>query len=412
MRKSLVLLLVAVLGVLGAHFIIEDRGRVSIYFRDTLYESSLPGFVLILLGLYLVVRIVTRLVRAPGQFGEAVGRQRVNRAQRKMTQGLIEMAEGNWAKSERLLSQGARTSETPLLNYLNAARAAQLQGAHERRDNWLMLAYEHDSEAANAVLLTQAQLQIDHDQFEEALATLRKVNENKPGHRQALALLSSIYSRLGDWTALRELLPDLKKKKAMNPSALDAITRRAYIESIREAGHAGDQETLNTLWTATPAPLKKQSDVLHAYITALTDSRQAAAAEKTLRKVLAVEWSSELVLDYGLLEGPNASKQLAVAEGWLKTHANDAELLLTAARLAMRDELWGKARSYLESSLAINPRVEGYHLYGRLLEKMGETEGAAIAFRNGLTLATGESAPPGLPKARVVADSDASGPDH
>ncbi len=400
MKKSLLLLLVAMLGLLFAHLLPDIRGLVLIQFPNFQFKSSIPIFVLLLLGTYLIIRILIRLLRAPGQFGEAVGRQRTERAQRKMTQGLIEMAEGNWAKSERLLSQGAGSSETPLLNYLNAARAAQLQGAHGRRDNWLKLAYEQDSDAGSAVLLTQAQLQIDHDQFEEALATLQRVNESEPGHRQALALLSSIYSRLGDWDALRAMLPQLKKKKAMNPDALAAITRRAYIESIKKIGVAGDEAGLAALWSDTPAPLQKQSAVLHAYITALTDSSQAAAAEKTLRKALAAQWNTELVLDYGRLEGPDASKQLTVAEGWLKTHANDAELLLSAARLAMRNELWGKARSYLESSISINPRIESYHLYGQLLEKMGESEGAAIAFRSGLALATGEDTPAALPDAR------------
>jgi HemY protein len=409
MRASLYLLIAAILGVLAAHFLLDDKGYVQIHFQNTNYETTLFGLILVLLCLYLLVRVLTRVLRAPKQFGEAVGRQRMDRAKRKMNQGLIEMAEGNWAKSERLLSQGARSSETPLLNYLNAARAAQLQGAHERRDNWLKLAYEQDKDAGCAVLLTQAQLQIDHEQYEEALATLRRVNDTQPGHRQALALLSSIYTRLGDFKALRDMLPELKKKKALAPEELAKVTQRTYVELLRAAGIAGDQDKLGALWSGTPAALQKNADVLHAYITALTDSSQAGAAEKILRKALNHDWNPELVRDYGLLEGPDASKQLSVAEGWLKTHANDPVLLLTVARLAMRNELWGKARSYLESSLAILPRTDAYHLYGKLLETMGETEGAAIAFRSGLTLATGDAPAPALPEARQAKEPDASG---
>ena len=403
LRLSLLLLTALVLAALGAHFMVEDTGYVLVNYRGMRFETSLFGALLLLLSAYLIVRVLMRVVRAPRQFGEAVGRQRVDRAKRKMNEALIEMAEGNWARSEKLLSQGAKSSETPLLNYLNAARAAQQQGAHERRDNWLKLAYEQDSDAGNAVLLTQAQLQIDHEQYEEALATLRRLNDGAPGHRQALALLASIYEKLDDWSALRELLPQLTKKKALAPDELNALKQRTYAASLREAGRSGDQEALTAAWNATPAPLQKMPDVLHAYVSALTDSKQSAAAEKTLRKALGTHWTPELVLDYGRLEGPDSSKQLSVAEGWLKTHGNDAPLLLTAARLAMRNELWGKARSYLESSIALMPRVESYHLYGELLEKMGESEGAAIAFRSGLSLATGADAPPAL--------TDASKPD-
>ena len=121
----------------------------------------------------------------------------------------------------------------------------------------------------------------------------------------------------------------------------------------------------------------------------MTDSAQGAAAERVLRKTLAGNWDRDLVLDYGRLETVQTAKQLSQAETWLKTHPNDPALLFTAARLAMRSELWGKARSYLESSLAIEPRIDAYHLYGQLLDTMGESEGAASAFRLGLNLATG-----------------------
>lgn len=401
MKSAIIILIVTLLGTLAANMMMADAGTAIVEFRGQRYDTTVFGLLLLFVTAYFAVRLALYLLRAPRKFGEAVGEQRVKRAKRKMNQGLIEMAEGNWSRGERLLSQGANSSENPLLNYLNAARAAQLQGAHERRDNWLMLAYEQDPDAASAVLLTQAELQIDHGQHEEALATLRKVNESEPGHRQALALLASIYSRLGDWDALRELLPQLRKKKALNPEALTAITRTTYVESIRATGLRGDHAQLEQLWNSLPSALKQQHDVLHAYIGALSDSQQSAAAEKALRKALNTQWHDDLVLDYGVLQSGNNARQLGHVESWLKTHPDDASLLLSAARLSMRQELWGKARSYLEASLAINPRVEAYHLYGELLEKMGESEGAAVAFRNGLTLATGSgSTTQALPKAR------------
>ena len=40
----------------------------------------------------------------------------------------------------------------------------------------------------------------------------------------------------------------------------------------------------------------------------------------------------------------------------------------------MANELWGKARSYLESSLALAPTADAYALYGRLLTELGEDD--------------------------------------
>ena len=94
------------------------------------------------------------------------------------------------------------------------------------------------------------------------------------------------------------------------------------------------------------------------------------------------------MLAYGRIQGGGAEKQLRRAEEWLKAHAEDGALLLTAARLCMAMELWGKARSYLESSLAMAPGTDAYALYGRLLNQFGEEANAAVAFRSGLGLVT------------------------
>jgi HemY protein len=100
------------------------------------------------------------------------------------------------------------------------------------------------------------------------------------------------------------------------------------------------------------------------------------------------EWRPELVRLFGIVEGGDAPRQLKKAEGWLKNHGDDADLLLTAARLCLRNELWGKARSYLETVISIRPSPEAYQEYGRLLSRLGEGDAAADAYRAGLGLVT------------------------
>ena len=101
---------------------------------------------------------------------------------------------------------------------------------------------------------------------------------------------------------------------------------------------------------------------------------------------------------YGELETTRPAAHLAHIEAWLTRRGEDPALLLTAARLCMQNQLWGKARSYLETSLAIRPNVVGYRLFGRLLEKMGEADAAAEAFRLGLEAATAAQGAPALEK--------------
>ena len=61
-------------------------------------------------------------------------------------------------------------------------------------------------------------------------------------------------------------------------------------------------------------------------------------------------------------------------------------MLLAAGRACIRNELWGKARSYLESSLAIRPTPVAYHDLGQLMLQLDEKDAATLAFSRGLTL--------------------------
>ena len=73
--------------------------------------------------------------------------------------------------------------------------------------------------------------------------------------------------------------------------------------------------------------------------------------------------------------------------------------MLTSARLCLRNELWGKARSYLETVISIRPTPEAYQEYGRLLNQLGEGEAAADAYRAGLGMVA-KSPMPAIPDLR------------
>jgi HemY protein len=185
-KVGLVIVLALIVGALAAHLTLVDNGYVLINFQGYIFETTVPILVLLLVLGYLIVRILVEVWRAPRRLGEAWARVRINYAGRQATKGYIALAEGKLARGERLLTRGARLSETPLLNYLAAARAAQMQGDRERRDGWLRLACEQEPAAQDAVLLTQAELQLEDGQYAEALASLNRVRERHPTHAPAV----------------------------------------------------------------------------------------------------------------------------------------------------------------------------------------------------------------------------------
>jgi HemY protein len=381
MKFGAIVVIALILSAFAAHFLLGDPGYVAINFRGYLIEMSVPVLLGLAVLLVIAVWFIRRMVQAPRRLGEAAGRYRTGRAGIKLTRGMIEVAEGNFARGEKLLARAAGTSDAPLFNYLQAARAAHLQGKDDRRDEWLKLAYEHTPEASNAVLLTQAELQLDREQYEQALATLRRIEENSKDHSYALALLGRLYYRLNDWPHLAEILPRLHKHGRIDQERLDRWTLRVHTENF---ANAADGDAVLAEWNKVSKRLKNDTTILDAYYMSLMRVGLHDKAEKDLTAALKAEWRAPLVRLYGLVEGPDPTKQLKRAEGWLAKNGDDVDLLLAAARLCLRNELWGKARSYLETVIALRPTPEAYQEYGRLLSQLGETDAAADAYREGL----------------------------
>ena len=165
MKFGIICVVTLVVAALAANFLLQDPGAVVITFRGKIIEMSFFVLAMIVGLLFVSIWTITYLVKAPRKLGEAAGRYRSSRAGERLTRGVIEVAEGNFAKGERLVARAAGVSQAPLLNYLQAARAAHLLGQDERRDSWLKQAYTNLPGAANAVLLTQAELQIAQGQY-------------------------------------------------------------------------------------------------------------------------------------------------------------------------------------------------------------------------------------------------------
>jgi HemY protein len=393
MKFGTLALIALALGAFAAQVLIVDRGYVLIQTHGHALEMSVPGLILALLVLYLAVRGIVWIFRAPRRVGKAAGRYKVRRAERDATRGLIQLAEGHYAKGEKLLGRGIRDSAGPLANYLGAARAADSQGQGERRDEWLRLAENRHPDASAAVLLTQAELEVCSGEDERALATLRRLEAEHPGNPVGLCRLAEISESLGDWDGLRRLVPKLRRHHAMKDAALNDLAVRTECAYLAQVAAEGDADALRSAWTSVGRDLQRDPRVIGAYVNSGMPLLDHERLEKMLRKDIERRWDSGLVRLYGELSPPDAAAHLARAERWLLSHGDDPDLLLTAARLCMKNQLWGKARSYLETSLSVRPDAEAYQVYGRLLEEIGEPMGASEAFRQGLDLATAADVP-------------------
>ena len=400
MRGLLKVWLFILLGAGIGVVLTRDSGYVLLSFGNYTVEMSLALLLMLVAALfvllYLTIRLLVRTLHLPKDVNNWKQKRGSRLAQQAMTRGLLEMSEGNWRGAEKRLVRFADRSETPLLNYLAAARAAQLQGAHDRRDGYIRLAHETMPSADVAVSLTQAELQLADHQLEQALATLKHLRSVAPKHTYVLRLLRRLYEQLGDWEHLRELLPELRRRKVEDEDELQRLELRTHRALLEQAFLASDERRLSMAWADVPRGLRSNPQLLGDYAGYLQESGQDAKAEKLLRDALRKNWDAGLIETYGLLEMEEPGKQLSQMEKLLVDHPDDPTLLLSLGRISLRAQLWGKARGYLEACIGRNGPAQAYRELGQLLEHMQEPEKAIEVYRRGLS-GTGGPDPVPLP---------------
>ena len=177
MRVWLLLLIITLgLGLMIGTLVRMDTGYVLLSWNNYTVETNIWVYIgltlLAMIAMYALLRFSLLLLGSDWRFNEWRRQRRNQRARRQTTRGLLSLAQGQWRRAERLLTLSADDSDTPLINYLAAARAAYEQGKMEAADEWLKAASQSTKGAELAVGLTQAELLNSRGQKEQALAVL------------------------------------------------------------------------------------------------------------------------------------------------------------------------------------------------------------------------------------------------
>lgn len=396
LKVLLVLLLIGGVATLLGMAIAQHKGYVLVAYKGFRYESTLWATLALLAALWLLfaaIRYLLRLVVVSGGVVNPWSRRNARRRARLASeQGLLDLAEGRWARALRHLKRAAEADPQPLIYYLGAARAAQKIGQHEDAEHLLERALERQPQAELAIALAHAELQLDRGDSDQALETLKAVHDRHPRHHQVLRQLLHLHEVRADWAALVGLLPTLRKEKALPESRLAELELRVWSARLEQAGEEGLNEgetalqPLTRAWQQLSSSQRAEPRLVLAFARQLQRLGAEEEAEEVVRGALKRGRDDGLVHLYGLLRGRDPLRQLQTAEGWLRDHPQDGTLLLTLGRLCLRNRLWGKAREYFESSLSFRRDPETCGELARLLAQLGEIERSNQLFQEGLGL--------------------------
>ena len=386
-------------GGLLAHFVLADPGYVAISIGEALFETTAPVFVLVLIGLYFLTRMIIESLNARRRLAELRAQRRRRRARDDTQRGLLDLAAGRWRSAEDLLARAAPDADSAAANYIVAARAADLLDAIERRDEWLARAQQAAPGERAATLVTLAEMQMRRGQDSAALRTLEQLDASGDLNSRGLELMARLCQKLGRGDQLRALAPRLRSAKELPDAQVNELLAQVQLEELRAAGERRDVGAINDAWSELPRATRKQPQAIAIFARSLMQAGDHGAAEKLLREAIDDGVEPALVRLYGEVSVPDALVPLDRIEHWLRKSPEDPDLLAASAKLALRAELIGKARSYLEASLARRPTPENALLYAELLDQLGESERARTVLRDSVARSVGRR--PTLPRVRL-----------
>jgi len=348
-------------------------------------ELSLNLLLLLLaaafLVFYLIVRMIAATVHLPGQVREYRAARRRRKARATLAGALHEYFAGRYARAEKAAQRALDMGEQPDLSAVLAARAAHGLGAYERRDDYLARAAAAGGDQRMQVV-TEAELLLEQRRLEEALDALRRLP--RP-HTAALRLELKAQEQLRNWDQTLALVNELQRRKVFDTEQATQIRRVALVENLRRK--ALDVAALEEAWHKTPAKERTDSQIAAAAARCFIALGGCAQAHRIIEEALESSWDSEIVALYAECDGGDALRRIERAESWLKSYPRDAVLLLTLGKLCGGQELWGKAQSYLEASIAVDPTYSAHLALAGLHERLGNAEVARFHQRASLDLA-------------------------
>jgi HemY protein len=379
------LMVLFLMAVFLAVFAKSNAGYLLFVYPPYRVELSLPfalgvsaiGF----LVFYALVRFVTHTLRLPEQVRAYRLRRSRGRARNAMDQALVAYFEGHYRRAERFAGVALRLQESPVLSAVLAARCAHEQRNTDGRESYLKAIDAVSPENNLLKLVTQVEFALEERRTGEALSLLKSARQLAPRNPALVRLELKAHTLAKNWEQVIECVGQLSKSKDVEREQLEPLRLAALKENLKLKGR--DKDALKEYWRKITSndrlDLGIASAAAHAFAALSLGEEARAIIERTLDH----HWDTELVELYSDISAEDTIKQIDRAETWLVQHPSDAVLLLSAGKLCARERLWGKAQSYIEASLAVEPSREAHAAYANLMQKMGKPELALTYNRRG-----------------------------
>ena len=334
---------------------------------------------------YLLLRFIFGALGLPAQVRDFRERRRRENARSMLLEALEAFFEERYGRAEKAAASVMELGESPVLGAVLAARAAHELRHYEQRDGYLARAEKLAPGDSAMRIIAAASMLLDQRRFQDALLALKALPEK---HTAALRLELKAQQQARNWEQTLPLIDQLERRGVFDATQAGQFRRYAYADNLQR--QALDLRALEECWRKIPAREKRDAKVAAAAAQCFSALGGCAQANQIIEQALGVAWNSDLVALYAECAGTEVVRQIERAENWLETNPRDAVLLLVLGKLCTQQRLWGKAQSYLEASLSVEPTYSAHLELAQLHERLGNPDAERRHYRESLGLASAQ----------------------
>ncbi|MBC7624093.1 MAG: hypothetical protein H7232_11950 [Aeromicrobium sp.] len=355
-------------------------------------EMSIMLFVMLLTASfaagYQLIRLAVKTYRLPRQIRKGKIEHERAKARILLLESLQLLFSGEFRNAETRARTAMQHEETRDMAAAVAAWAAYEGGHSSAAVPYL----DHIRNAGSSRMrdVSKAYMLLADGKSAEALSLLKTLAASDPKNPGVLKMKVEAEVAGKAWEDVLVTLAPLTRSGMLPEGAAQQIRLNAELNLIKSK--PANPEAIVEAWKAFSRESRFDAAMAATVATRLVSIGCFDEAKEVIEETIDARgiegWDSQLAAIYAACKTNSTLAQIERAERWLRQHARDAVLLATLGKLCMREALWGKAQSYLEASVALEPSLDAHMTLARLMEQLGRNDEAIRHVRRSAELAS------------------------
>jgi HemY protein len=356
MRRVLLLLALALIGMFAAVWLGGAPGRATLEFAGWRFDSSFGALALLaaVAGVLLILidRLWRWIVGAPQRVSLWRKARRERHGYAALTRGLVAVAAGDPKLALREAALADRLLGAPPASLLLSAQAAQLAGDETGARKHLE-AMRASSETEFAALRGLVAIAMREGRDDEALELARRARTIRPDATWVAGALIELETKSGQWIDAAQTI-DTARRQHLLPAPEADVKRAAVLhEAARQHEAKGDRrEAIRAAERAYKLAPDRPEVAVELALLYAADGRARAAGS-----LIEKEWARRP--HPALVEAYRKARPVADALQWIKQVERLAKLAPThayshaaLAEASLAAELWGEAKRHTQEAIA------------------------------------------------------------